>query len=338
MSLPTMPEVASLHPRNMNNCSVSGGSDDQENAGSEESSTEEEKKWLDRYKELKRYRTEHKNCNVPRSYGKLLKVWVDKQRRDYGLLMRGRASSMTLERIQKLESIGFEWCGDDDETLRVMWDNEDNFRERIERFQELQCYKAKHGHCNVPTKSGVLGRWVGYQRNQYRYLKDGKRSQITDERVQKLELIGFQWSIRGLKNGYTSWDERFQELQSYEVKHGNLTVPKRSGVLGRWVHNQRQQYRLLKEGKPSKITDERVQKLEAIGFQWRSLMKRPCYISTVQPLSTASDAPLVGESGRCVRLLLNNFHCLSSIGICIIYHISYGSSWLVHFCDNNINR
>ena len=155
-------------------CSVSG-SNDQQNIRSEESSAEEERKWVGCFQELKRYRIEHENCNVPRSYGKGLEVWVDKQRRDYGFLVIGRASSMTSECVEKLESIGFEWC--DDDSLRVMWDNEDNFRRWIEiRFQELQSYKAKHGHCNVPTTSTALGLWVSLQRPQYWLAKRGKRS------------------------------------------------------------------------------------------------------------------------------------------------------------------
>merc|ERR1712232_844107 len=64
-------------------------------------------------------------------------------------------------------------------------------------FDELKSYKAKHGHCNVPRRSGKLGRWVDTQRQQYRLLQEGKLSNICDQRVGKLELIGFQWSSRG---------------------------------------------------------------------------------------------------------------------------------------------
>ena len=33
-----------------------------------------------------------------------------------------------------------------------------------ERFSELTKYKAKHGHCNVPSTQGPLGGWVDKQR------------------------------------------------------------------------------------------------------------------------------------------------------------------------------
>eukprot|EP00814_Leptocylindrus_danicus_P018345 CAMPEP_0116014752 /NCGR_PEP_ID=MMETSP0321-20121206/6442_1 /TAXON_ID=163516 /ORGANISM="Leptocylindrus danicus var. danicus, Strain B650" /LENGTH=165 /DNA_ID=CAMNT_0003484419 /DNA_START=337 /DNA_END=831 /DNA_ORIENTATION=- len=62
------------------------------------------------------------------------------------------------------------------------------------RFQEIKLYQAKHGHCNVPRRSGKLGTWVDKQRVQYRLLLDGRQSSMADERIQKLESIGFQWS------------------------------------------------------------------------------------------------------------------------------------------------
>ena len=144
------------------------------------------------------------------------------------------------------------------------------------RFHELEAYKAKHGHCNVPTKSGKLGYWVNTQRTQYRLSKEGKYSFMTDERVHKLESIGFRWSLnfgdvtcrdKTLEN---MWDTRFHELEAYKAKHGHCNVPKSSGKLGTWVKHQRRNYRFLNKGKYSSMTNKRVQKLESIGFQWSS--------------------------------------------------------------------
>eukprot|EP00816_Leptocylindrus_hargravesii_P003939 CAMPEP_0196825058 /NCGR_PEP_ID=MMETSP1362-20130617/92836_1 /TAXON_ID=163516 /ORGANISM="Leptocylindrus danicus, Strain CCMP1856" /LENGTH=227 /DNA_ID=CAMNT_0042205429 /DNA_START=275 /DNA_END=958 /DNA_ORIENTATION=+ len=140
-----------------------------------------------------------------------------------------------------------------------MWDT---------RFHELEAYKAKHGHYNVPVKSGELGEWVRQQRKQHRFSKEGKSSSMTDERVQKLESIGFQWSMRGDKTPENMWDTRFHELEAYKAKHGHSNVPFRLGKLGRWASMQRRQHRLFKEGKSSHMTDERVQRLESIGFRW----------------------------------------------------------------------
>mmetsp|Transcript_18601 Transcript_18601/g.28902 ORF Transcript_18601/g.28902 Transcript_18601/m.28902 type:complete len:219 (+) Transcript_18601:171-827(+) len=70
----------------------------------------------------------------------------------------------------------------------------------IARFQELKSYKAEHGHCNVPRSVEKLGRWVDTQRQRYRLLQEGKQSSTTDDRIQKLESIGFQWSLRRFQN------------------------------------------------------------------------------------------------------------------------------------------
>lgn len=35
-------------------------------------------------------------------------------------------------------------------------------------FGKLLEYKAKNGHCNVPTKTSPLGRWVANQRKKYK--------------------------------------------------------------------------------------------------------------------------------------------------------------------------
>jgi len=229
--------------------------------------------WNHRFDELRRYKVDHGNLNVPRSYGgTLLSAWVDEQRSNYQLMKEGKPSSMTDDRIRQLESIGFQWSNDDillkeakgGQTFEEKWN---------ERFHELEAYKAKHGHCNVSTKSGKLGNWVKRQREQYRLSKEGKSSSMTDERVQKLELIGFQWynigemSQRG-KSYEVIWNVMFHELEAYKVKHGHCNVQQSSGKLGRWVNKQRKQYRSFKEGKSSPMTDERVRQLESIGFQW----------------------------------------------------------------------
>ena len=89
------------------------------------------------------------------------------------------------------------------------------------------------------------------------------------------------------------------------------------------------------------MTDKRVQNLELIGFQW-CIMKRSRNTSAMQPPSAANDALQSAESNRHIFWFLNYVQCLFVIDIFIIYfiiyHISYGSSWLVHICDKNNNR
>ena len=69
------------------------------------------------------------------------------------------------------------------------------------KFAELLAYAAEHGDCNVPRRfeaNRELGTWVGTQRQQYRLLMEGKRSSMTEERITRLNEIGFVWDTSHL--------------------------------------------------------------------------------------------------------------------------------------------
>jgi hypothetical protein len=60
--------------------------------------------------ELANYRKIHGHCTVPYTYSENPKLgtWVRNQRSLYKLHLKGTTSPMTIFRIQKLESLGFE--------------------------------------------------------------------------------------------------------------------------------------------------------------------------------------------------------------------------------------
>jgi len=45
-----------------------------------------------------------------------------------------------------------------------------------------------------------LGEWVGQQRKAYKLKKEGKQSAMTEERMEKLNKIGFTWQLRKRKS------------------------------------------------------------------------------------------------------------------------------------------
>jgi hypothetical protein len=142
--------------------------------------------WEARLSELADYRKIHGHCNVPANYSEKSKLgnWVSTQRTQYRLHLEGKTSSMTLSRIQELESLGFEWVIYD-----TAWEN---------RLSELADYRKIHGHCNVPanySEKSKLGKWVGTQRTQYRLHLEGKTSSMTLSRIQELEGLGFEWKL-----------------------------------------------------------------------------------------------------------------------------------------------
>ena len=215
--------------------------------------------WHRRFQGLKKCKETHGNCDVPRKH-EHLGLWVMNQRQKYRLSKEGKSSGLADDRIRKLESIGFRWIGINalsTEKLSDLWHRS---------FQGLKKYKETHGNCNVPRRHDHLGIWVMSQRRNHRLLKEGKSSPMSDDRISKLESIGFQWSFKCNE----LWDEHFQELEKYMETHGNCDVSSRHGSFGIWVFTQRQKYRLLKEGKSSPMSDDRIRKLESIGFQWIS--------------------------------------------------------------------
>lgn len=122
------------------------------------------------------------------------------------------------------------------------------------KYQELCEYREKTGHCNVPKDMG-LGRWVRWQREYYR--KDGMLKGGKDDRVRKLENIGFIFDV--LQH---QWDGRFSELETFKREYGHCNVASSYGRLGRWVQSQRDVYSKREMG------PERVQRLEDLGFVW----------------------------------------------------------------------
>mmetsp|Transcript_8780 Transcript_8780/g.17938 ORF Transcript_8780/g.17938 Transcript_8780/m.17938 type:complete len:202 (-) Transcript_8780:2429-3034(-) len=75
------------------------------------------------------------------------------------------------------------------------------------------------------------------------------------------------------QNVLIAWNANFEKLLRYSDIHGDCIVPLTwagDPKLARWVGTQRRNYRLLKEGKKSAMTEERIRLLESIGFVWRA--------------------------------------------------------------------
>ena len=65
--------------------------------------------WMERLNELVNFKSSKGHCNVPSSYPEntALSTWVKSQRRQYKLFVSGAPSTMTMERLQELQNLGF---------------------------------------------------------------------------------------------------------------------------------------------------------------------------------------------------------------------------------------
>lgn len=146
-----------------------------------------EKKWDERLLELRAFRREHGHSLVPHTYppNPQLARWVKRQRRQHKLLQGGKASTMTPDRAELLESLGFVW-----DSHNAAW---------TEKMYDLRQYRAKHGDCLVPSSfksNPQLATWVKCQRRQYKLYREGKPSAMTPQRIAELEEMGFVWELR----------------------------------------------------------------------------------------------------------------------------------------------
>jgi hypothetical protein len=202
------------------------------------------------------YRKLHGHCNVPQRYSENVKLgtWVARQKSSYKLHLQGKSSPMTLSRIQKLESLRFEW-----DSRGAAWED---------RLSELADYRKIHGHYNVPknySENTKLSTWVGYQRKQDTLYREGNKSYLTTFRIQELERLDFEWDCIS-----AAWEDRLNELAGYRKMHGHCNVPQRYSEniqLGEGVGKQRSAYNLHRQGKKSPMTALRIQALKSLGFE-----------------------------------------------------------------------
>jgi superfamily II DNA or RNA helicase len=197
--------------------------------------------WDERFGQLIRFKELFEHCNVPQAYLKNpdLGIWVSVQRWAY------KRKKISLERIKKLESIGFEWNKN-----HGQWEY---------MFTVLCDYYKNNNDCLVPrdySEDSALATWVADQRKMY------NKGKLSHKRIAKLETIGFDWNPLD-----KAWDTRFDELCAYREKHGNNKVRKLSEHhnLAIWMQHQRIYYR---EGR---LPVNRIARLESIDFNWDPL-------------------------------------------------------------------
>jgi hypothetical protein len=201
-----------------------------------------ESAWDDMFTGLERYKERFGHCNVPRGWieNPALATWVLTQRQRHG----GRR--LSAEQRARLDALGFDW-----NPLEATWDN---------MLTELECFKERFGHCNVPRgwiENPRLEKWVSRQRS----LQTAGR--LSPSRKARLDKLEFDWDPRD-----SVWESMFMELKRYKERFDHCNVPTRwteNPELGTWVATQRQ--------RQERLLPERKERLDALEFKW-ALRKR----------------------------------------------------------------
>lgn len=267
-------------------------------SSSKRQSVTQKERWNSMFNALLKYQEEYGSTLVPFNYdisGTKLGRWVNKQRSQYNNLCRGRSSQMTEERVERLESMGFEWSANPLPALE-QWDT---------KWELLRDFHRRFGHTRVPHKYEVdgvkLGQWVSYQRNQKSRKERDLPCEITMDRIEKFDSLGFEWKVldtptpsssrsslasgdhtttrrptadktTSLSSKRPSWEEHYKLLARFRKVHGNTRVPLNFDIdgvaLGEWVCAQRHQLARMKKGLPNEIKGVQIDKLNDLGFEW----------------------------------------------------------------------
>jgi hypothetical protein len=137
-------------------------------------------------------------------------------------------------------------------------------------FFELKKFKIEHGHCDVPhtsknKKYRSLASWCNNQRVRMKF----KPLTYHSDRLLLLNELGFNWNLRD-----KYFERKFRQLKQYREKYGhcNVSLSKQNAPyisLAYWVQVQRNYYR----NKSSRLTAERIAKLNSIEFCWKNTIK-----------------------------------------------------------------
>ena len=148
---------------------------------------EKSRKRMQKYARLKDIYNEYGGADVPSSVllDSEMGPWIKKQRTLLKQAEIGEETTLTEEQIRLLEEMKI------GEVLHVKtrapWED---------RLKELIDFQSKFGHTRVtPSHDVSLSRWVKRQRLQYHQWREGKRSPMTVERMERLESLGFEWSV-----------------------------------------------------------------------------------------------------------------------------------------------
>lgn len=81
-----------------------------------------------------------------------------------------------------------------------------------------------------------------------------------------LDDLDFAWNAQE-----AAWDRHMKDLRSFRAENNHCHVPLNHTAypkLGLWVKEQRRHYTLMKQGKQSHMTKDRIAELDSIGFCW----------------------------------------------------------------------
>lgn len=210
--------------------------------------------WDDNFERLQQYHEKNGNCDVPVDYEEDPKLgrWVKTQK------AYSKKKELTQERLDKLLSVSFNW-------------NAPKGANKNESANDSTSEMTKGTTTNMPTDRAARLRATNARLSEDRRLLEAENRELRRKLKEAEEA--------------NSWEDNFEQLTDYVVQHGDANVPVLGTKLGQWVSKQRDQY------KQTKLSKERIDKLEGIGFEWVRQPGRPSNQSPTKEEHEPSSPP-----------------------------------------------
>ena len=174
----------------------------------------------------------------------LLGDWASRQR------MRYDRQDLSEYQLGQLNSINFIWDIKD-----ALWK---------QKYKDYREFKENMGH--EPSQGSkvksekILSKWAVAQRGHY------KINKLSDDRIAILNLIGFEWDLM-----IKLWNQSFNRYGEFKNKYKNepssRAKNKSEREIASWVNKLRVNY------KKDKIDNDKIQRLNLIGFEWDLMIK-----------------------------------------------------------------
>ena len=164
-------------------------SHDRPKSNIQSNSTEIDSNWNEMFERLRAYHIKYKSWNVCRKNDQILHRWMWNQRQAYRFHLEKKGSGLNSEQMKLLNSINFDWG-----SSRAMSSSTINDYLWYEKYDQFLEFCKANGRSRAhKNEDGYF--WQTTQRHQYWDRKQGKKSQLTDERIRLLEKAGFGWCL-----------------------------------------------------------------------------------------------------------------------------------------------
>lgn len=239
------------------------------------------KNWIERYERLKLYFEIHGTCEITKTEDDpstaSLRRFIKAQQATYRTFIeKGEYSDpISAQKIKLLQDINFAFESCAPKVLSRHW---------MAKYNKLVKYYGERGTFDMSNNPSFrsLNRFAKNQREMYRSFQEivckvdeNDPDPIVYQKIKLLQDINFDFDTKEATRSERLWEINFEKLRNYKEVNGDCDIKKRHELYG-WVHRQRSQYKILREGGVSLLTAKGMQRLVDIGFVFNN---RPPYFT-----------------------------------------------------------